>query len=56
MAIYRHLRALCVVTRTGIESQNRRFPTSCDCAILPILRNFEAIYGKRFFLLFSVFS
>ena len=44
------------VTRTGIDSQNRRFPASCDCVILPILRNFEAIYGKRFFLFFSAFS
>ena len=55
-AILSHLWDCKMVTRTGIESQNRRFLASCDCVILPILRNFEAIYGKRFFLFFSAFS
>ena len=54
--IYRHLWECGVVTRTGIENQNRRFLASCDCEILPVLSNFEAIYGKRFFLFFSAFS
>ena len=54
--IHRHLWECGVVTRTGIESQNGRFIASCDCTFLPILRNFEAIYKKRFFLFFSAFS
>ncbi len=54
--IYRHLWGCGVVTRTGIENQNRRFLASCNCEILPVLRNFEAIYEKRFFLFFSAFS
>ena len=54
--IYRHLWDCGVVTRTGIESQNRRFRAFCDCGFFPVLRHFEAIYGKRFFLFFSAFS
>ena len=43
MTKYRHLGALCAVTRTGIESAQPFFAVCCNIEKTPKLRRFRAI-------------
>lgn len=55
MAIYRHLRALCVVTRTGIENLGALFVTFRDMHKIPKIRHFRTIHKNSFALFFAKF-
>ena len=50
MAIYRHLRALRVVTRTGIENLGALFVTCRDVQKSPKIRHFRTIHKNPFAL------
>jgi hypothetical protein len=55
MAIYRHLRALCLVTRTGIENLGALFVACRDVQKIPKIRHFRTIHKNTFTLFFAKF-